>query len=82
MCPYSETFLGTFRNDWHNINKEFNVVKKNLSENTKCTTCIIKDYCQTQCLITQEQNNTELFDWYCEVYRGLTTKLLNYYIQN
>ncbi len=82
MCPYSETFLGTFENDWYNINKEFNVVKENISGNKKCTTCIIKDYCQTQCLITREHNNTKLFDWYCEVYRGLTTKLLNYHIQN
>jgi radical SAM protein with 4Fe4S-binding SPASM domain len=82
MCPYSETFLGTFENDWYNINKEFNVVKENLSENKKCTTCIIKDYCQTQCLITREQNNPKLFDWYCKVYRGLTTKLLNYHIHN
>ncbi|MBE9467944.1 MAG: radical SAM protein [Bacteroidetes bacterium] len=82
MCPYSDTFFGTYKTDWHDINKEFNVVKKNLSENKKCTTCIIKDYCQTQCLITREQNNPELFDWYCKVYRGLTIKLLNYHIQN
>lgn len=82
MCPYSETFLGTFQENWYYINKEFNVVKENISKNKKCSACIIKDYCQTQCLITREQNNMELFDWYCDIYRGLTIKLLNYHIQN
>lgn len=82
MCPYSETFLGTFQENWYYINKEFNLVKENISKNKKCSACIIKDYCQTQCLITREQNNMELFDWYCDIYRGLTIKLLNYHIQN
>ena len=82
MCPYSEIFLGTFKENWYNIEKEFYVKKENISKNIKCTTCIIKDYCQTQCLITREQDNTELFDWYCEIYKGLTIKLLNYHIKN
>jgi radical SAM protein with 4Fe4S-binding SPASM domain len=57
ICPYSETYLGTFQESWYNINKEFKLTKQELSNNKKCANCIIKDYCQTQCLITREQNN-------------------------
>lgn len=82
ICPYSETLLGSFHDNWYNINKEFKVVKNEISNNENCSNCIIKDYCHSQCLITREQNNPNLFNWYCEIYQGLTIKLLNYQIQN
>ena len=59
MCPYSKTILGTFQNDWCKINEEFNIVNQELLSNNRCSGCIIKDYCQTQCLITQEHNKTD-----------------------
>lgn len=82
MCPYSNSSLGTFHDNWNLISEQFNSRKQNLAKSQRCNECIIKDYCQTQCLITTEENNTNLLDWYCEIYRGLTVKLLNYHIDN
>lgn len=82
MCPYSNSNLGTFQDNWNIISQQFNSRKQNLADKQRCNECIIKDYCQTQCLITTEENNTNLLDWYCEIYRGLTIKLLNYHIGN
>jgi len=82
MCPYSNSSLGTFQDNWNIISEQFNSRKINLADSQKCNECIIKDYCQTQCLITREENNPNLLDWYCEIYRGLTIKLLNYHIDN
>ena len=82
VCPYSNSSLGNFHDNWNLINEQFSSRKQNLADLQRCKECIINKYCQTQCLITKEENNPNLLDWYCEIYRGLTIKLLNYHIDN
>lgn len=83
LCPYSNTYIGTNKDSFNQLEKRYIQLKKKQIEknNKKCKECIIKNYCQTQCLVTIEQNNRELFDWYCKIYQDLTLKLLNFQIQ-
>ncbi len=84
LCPYSNTYIGTDKDNFEQLETNFIKLKQKQDKinNLNCEKCIIKNYCQTQCLITVEQNNTELFNWYCKIYQDLTMKLLDYHIQN
>jgi uncharacterized protein len=82
VCPYLESSLGKYTESWNIVTNKFNILKENLTNGKDCNKCIIKDHCHTQCLITKEKGDTKLFDWYCEVYIGLTIKLLKFHLRN
>lgn len=80
LCPYIETLSSSYFDDWMETEKEYCLLKMKLNDVVQCDQCIIKNYCKTQCLITRSQNDKKLFNWYCNVYRGLTVRLLEFYI--
>jgi radical SAM protein with 4Fe4S-binding SPASM domain len=82
LCPYCDTIIGSSTDCRKILNERFHDFKRDLIEISKCGECIIKDYCHTHCLVTRQTNNSTLVKWYCEIYRGITLKLLNYGLQN
>ncbi|AUD65606.1 hypothetical protein BK011_07830 [Tenericutes bacterium MZ-XQ] len=76
-CGYSNTVLSNISNP-ECFNTEYKkFILSNLpGEILNCNNCEIEGACKGGCFITREQNDSELFEYRCRIYKGVTKELI------
>jgi len=84
ICPFSNQAIGTIKDDYAEIlNKNITtILYKNFISSLDCTNCFLKEYCNSHCLCTLEEDDKELNKWYCDIYRGITKRIFEKYINS